>query len=192
MTLDEIEADLKAQQARINRAESHGPVTTEGKYISSRNAIWHGMTANLAELRMVEKIANHDWRLERFIMLETSLLNMRADSQLEEIQRKYERMDGIGMIEMFCKMKKTRIAESRAGDQFENPPYEQPPPSYDQQNEDMEPEEAASSEVGDDPTPTPDRPKELRPSGSGFPHKSPETAAQRNEPEPIPKRPRAA
>ena len=254
--------ERKAEQARINGAKSNGPTTPEGKHRSSRNAIRHGMTANkhtvlegeslheydeirsafihalkpanLAELRIVEKIANHDWRLERHIMLETSLLNMRADLQLDEIQEKYQRMDGIGLIvlswlenktnsdcsdllrrymgtaqhqfntmyEIFCKMKKARIAEAFAGDTFGHPPYEEPKfntllkseidepsPSYDEQYKDVPPATEAAAPS-----------KDPRPSGSGLEHKTPaapQPRAQLNEPttaakpNPIPKRPAA-
>ena len=224
--------ERKAEQARINGAKSNGPTTPEGKHRSSRNAIRHGMTANehtvlegeslheynevrsafiqalkpanLAELRIVEKIANHDWRLERHIMLETSLLNMRADLQLDEIQKKYQRMDGIGLIvlswlenktnsdcsdllrrymgtaqhqfntmyEIFCKMKKARIAEALAGDTFGHPPYEEPkfttllkseieepPPPYDEQYEDAPPApEAAITAPAPQPSAQPNEP----------------------------------
>ena len=239
--------ERKAEQARINGAKSKGPATPEGKHRSSRNAIRHGMTANehtvlegeslheydevrsafiqalkpanLAELRIVEKIANHDWRLERHIMLETSLLNMRADLQLDEIQKKYQRMDGIGLIvlswlenktnsdcgdllrrymgtaqhqfntmyEIFCKMKKSRLAEALAGDTFGQPAYEEPkfntllkseieapPPPYDEQYEDVPPApEAATTTLALEPSAQPNEPT---------------TAAK---PNPIPKRPAA-
>src|SRR5450432_3228117 len=174
----------KAEQARINGALSHGPITAEGKARSSRNSIRHGMTANehtvleaeipeeydevrsafieqlhpatKAELRLVEKIANLDWRLERLTMLETSLLNMRADLGLQEIRQNYPRMDGIGVLTWletttpsgcsdllrrymgtlqhqfdatltnFRTLKKERIAEATAGDRFDQPPYQEP------------------------------------------------------------------
>ena len=116
----------KAEQARINGAKSKGPTSPEGKSKSSRNAIRHGLTANehtllesefpeeyaevraafiddlrpatKAELRLVEKIANLDWRLERFVMMETALLNITADTNLKEITDHFTRIDGIGII----------------------------------------------------------------------------------------------
>jgi hypothetical protein len=57
----------KAQVARINGAKSNGPVTEEGKAISSRNSLKHGLTSACVVLP-------HESQ-EEYDRLEASLLN---------------------------------------------------------------------------------------------------------------------
>jgi len=98
---------LRAEQSRINGAKSRGPTSEAGKLKCSRGALKHGLTAkkhttldiedpaeyehvNNAALeefrpatvyavRVVEKLANLDWRIERVAMLETAYLNYKVN-----------------------------------------------------------------------------------------------------------------
>ena len=97
----------RAEQARINGANSKGPTSLIGKAKCSRNALKHGLTAekhavldierpaeyklaydaaidefrpqSLFTLRLVEKLAHLDWRIERLAMLDNGLLNHKVN-----------------------------------------------------------------------------------------------------------------
>ena len=91
----------KSDAARINGAQSHGPITPEGKAKSAANSLRHGLTAKAivlpsesqeaydallaaytarfqpadqVELDLVESMAVSRWRLRRIANIETNLL----------------------------------------------------------------------------------------------------------------------
>ena len=94
-------------QARINGSHSKGPTSTQGKHTCSRNALKHGLTAEkhavldiedpaefklaydaaidefrpktVFALRLVEKLAHLDWRLERLAIIDTAYLNFKIN-----------------------------------------------------------------------------------------------------------------
>ena len=118
--------DRKAETARENGRKSKGPATPEGKKRSSRNGIKHGLSANQntllsmesaeeydevlqsyiddfrpatkAELRIVQRIANLDWRLERITMMDTCLHNISAAAHCEKILSRFGSIDAIGIV----------------------------------------------------------------------------------------------
>ena len=54
--------------------------------------------ATKAELRLVEKIGNLDWRLERLVMMETCVLNLETGVCAQRIMDTFINIDGIGFI----------------------------------------------------------------------------------------------
>ena len=123
---EKTNAEKKAETARENGRKSKGPTSEEGKKRSSRNGIKHGLTANQntllsmesaeeydevlqsyihdlrphtkAELRIVQRIANIDWRLERVVMMETCLHNISAAAHCQKILARFGSIDAIGIV----------------------------------------------------------------------------------------------
>ena len=101
-------SEKRSQAARANGARSRGPITPEGKAISSRNAMRHGLLAKTillsnenperfaelfhfhtgrfgpvddVELSMIEEMVASYWRLRRAMGIETSLLESALANQ---------------------------------------------------------------------------------------------------------------
>ena len=110
----------KSEAARLNGAKSRGPITPEGKAISSMNALRHGMCAKSlvltnedevkfqimrdgylahfqpvgeVELDLLEEIISARWRQRRIWTLETALLDLQMDKQVKEIDEQFKRID---------------------------------------------------------------------------------------------------
>jgi len=107
----------RSAAARANGAKSRGPKTAQGKLASSRNALTHGLTAHTvvldneshedyqAELHayldhfrpqskpetdLVHQLAAANWRLTRYTVVESALLEQKMDEQADQLEAKYE------------------------------------------------------------------------------------------------------
>jgi len=104
-------SEKRSAAARANGARSRGPVTPEGKAISSRNALRHGLLSNIivlpnesaenfkllfdmtverfspvddVEMSLVEEMVAAYWRLRRCMAIESSLLTDTLDQWPEK------------------------------------------------------------------------------------------------------------
>ena len=111
----------KSEQARLNGAKSKGPVSIEGKLLSSRNSVRHGCAADKvvvlqnempdafdrlynafagkfqpqddAERELVLQAAAARWRLRRIWQLETTLFDLKMDEQRDLMHETFEQFD---------------------------------------------------------------------------------------------------
>jgi hypothetical protein len=130
----------KSESARINGAKSKGPITSEGKAKSSKNALRHGLTAEFAvlgheseddfrllfdsyldryhpadaiEMELVHSMAIARWRLRRIGNLETDLFDNELAVSQDDID---DAFDEIGDQARFAFIFKKLAGESRALD----------------------------------------------------------------------------
>ena len=115
-----MRTEAQQEASRINGAKSRGPVSPEGKAISSQNSTRHGQTAkgilltiedpeafnefgeaffrkftpiDEVEKYYVDEMMIARWRMQRDWMNETSLLDLQMDRQMKENQARYSRLD---------------------------------------------------------------------------------------------------
>jgi len=105
-------SELKSETSRANGAKSRGPITAEGKEISSRNSLDHGFTAkktillecenqgqfqkmlsdytvtyqpgSAVEEDLVSEMVACRWRMQRLRLIETALIDSEMDRDLPD------------------------------------------------------------------------------------------------------------
>jgi hypothetical protein len=113
-----------AEIARTNGARSRGPTSEAGKRISSCNSMKHGLTSSVllteehreefeelyaiwrdqlnpgspAEERLVRNIAMDEFRRDRSILMQTSLIDYEADTRGTELWATWPSLDAAGLI----------------------------------------------------------------------------------------------
>ena len=115
-----MHTEKQRDASRTNGSKSQGPTTPEGKAISSRNGVTHGLCgrdvvlgnenpelwqavrnaftnhwqpANEMEVLMVDELAATHWKLMRAESIETATLNFEMDVLREEIEKTFKRVD---------------------------------------------------------------------------------------------------
>ena len=119
------QASAKAEQSRINGSKSHGPVTPEGKAISSGNRMTHGFRShcvvlatedkdqynahldsylaqyapeNKVEEDLVGLLASSMWQLMRNNAVEVALLDIELSTIDNDIKGKFKNIDEYGRL----------------------------------------------------------------------------------------------
>jgi hypothetical protein len=113
-------SQLQSDTARTNGGKSHGPTTPQGRSVSSRNSLRHGLTAKAVvlpgesleefqalldsyiqqfkpasgvEADLIQAMAVTRWRLNRIAGIETNLFSNEMVSRKEDIDEKFTQDD---------------------------------------------------------------------------------------------------
>jgi hypothetical protein len=120
-----MSSQLKSDTARANGAKSHGPVTPQGRAISSRNSLRHGFAAKSVvlptessqefqallrsyvvqfdprggvEQELVQTMVAARWRLRRIGNIETALLSTELVRRAEDIDEEFSNMKNVDRL----------------------------------------------------------------------------------------------